>query len=117
MKSFVLKIKSFFENVAKDQRIPTFDKKIIIGLLSLIFFLPLAFLSTGTPLGGQIVVFVMLALVFDYFFETLDTSILLSHYPWTMKSFSRLQRIAHFFAFFAPSFIKNNLWKYKRDPF
>lgn len=117
MKSFLLNIKSLCESVARDSRIPEFDKKIIAGLLCLIFLIPLIFASTGTPFGGQIVVFVMLALVLEYFFETLDSSILLSHYPWTMKSFNRLQRIAHFFAFFAPNFIKNNLWKYKRDPF
>lgn len=109
-------MKSFFKNVSADSRIPNFDKKIIIVLMLLILS-PLDFIPDWIPLMGLLDDFVMLALILDYFFETLDTSIVLSHYPWPMKSFNRLQRIAHFFAFFAPNFIKNHLWKYKREPY
>jgi hypothetical protein len=117
MKSFILSLKQFLENVIRDSRIPDFDKKVVATLLGVILFIMLIFISSNVPVGVQVVVFIIFSLVIEYFFETLDTSILLSHYPWTMKSFNRLQRIAHFFAFFAPNFIKFNLWKYKKDPF
>ena len=116
MKSFFQNLKLFIQNVAADSRIPKYDKKVVLILMVLIVS-PLDFIPDWIPLMGLLDDYVMLALILDYFFETLDSSIVLSHYPWSMKSFNRLQRIAHFFAFFAPNFIKNNLWKYQREPY
>jgi hypothetical protein len=110
-------MKSFIKNLAADSRIPKQDKKVVIGLLSLVLLLPLLFTTEEIPLAVKLVVLIMFALVVDYFFIVLDSTIVLSHYPWSMKSFARLQRIGQFFSFFVPGFIKNNLWKYERDPF
>jgi uncharacterized membrane protein YkvA (DUF1232 family) len=116
MKSFFLDLKIFIYNVSIDQRIPARDKKILLVLIVLILS-PIDFIPDWIPTYGLIDDFFMLALVFDYFFEVLDQSVLLSHFPWSMKVFSRLQRIGHFFAFFAPNFIRFNLWQYKKEPF
>ena len=116
MKSFFNDIKKFVIGTAQDQRIPSRDKKILIALVILIIS-PIDFIPDWIPLLGLLDDFVYLAIIFNYFFNTLDQRILLSHYPWTMKSYARLQRVAHFFSFFAPEFINNNLWKYSRDPF
>ena len=116
MKSFFQMLKTFFSNVASDARIPRYDKKIIIILTLLVIF-PLRYVIQGFAPMEPFLDFLLLAFISDYFFEILDPTIILSHYPWSMKSFSRIQRIGHFFAFFAIDFIKNKLWKYKRDPF
>lgn len=109
-------MKSFITNVANDIRIPKQDKKIILILIALILS-PVDFIPDWVPIFGLMDDYIMLALIFDYLFNVIDPAILLSHYPWSMKSFNRLQRVGYFMAFFAPGFIRNNLWKYKRDPF
>jgi uncharacterized membrane protein YkvA (DUF1232 family) len=109
-------LKLFIKNVFYDPRIPKEDRKILIILLVLIIS-PIDFIPDWIPFWGLLDDFVMLSLVIDYFIKVLDSSILLSHYPWSMKSFARLERVGNFFSLFAPAFIKNNLWKYKRDPF
>lgn len=116
MKDFFQSVRIFFNNISHDSRIPDFDKKLIIGLLVFIF-LPIRFVFSWFAAFEPIVDFLLIAFISDYFFEILDPSIVLSHYPWSMKSFARLQRVGHFFAFFAIDFIKSKLWRYKRDPF
>jgi hypothetical protein len=116
MNLFYHQIRSFILNLSRDSRIPDFDKKIIISLL-IIIIIPIDFIFKWNSGVGGFINFFALAFLFEYFFETLDHQIILSHYPWGMKSFTRFQRLAHFFAFFVPNFIKNNLWKYEREIF
>lgn len=100
----------------KDPRIPARDKKIIIGILITlgirIFFIP-----DWIPYFGILDILFFMGLICGYFFEIIDQNLLLSHYPWGMKSFARIRRIAHFLAFFAPYFITDYLWEYTKDPF
>ena len=118
MKTFFLQIKSFFLELYNDRRIPEFDKKIVITIF-LFLAIRILFIPDWIPyeLLAPLEIFIMLALIFDYFFNVLDHNLLLSHYPWSMKSFTRFQRIGRFMAFFIPAFISDNLWKYIRDPF
>jgi uncharacterized membrane protein YkvA (DUF1232 family) len=116
MQNFFKDLKEFIINTAKDERIPERDKKIILAMLALILS-PVDFIPDWIPIFGLLDDVILLALILDYFFEVLDQSILLSHYPWGMKSFARLRRIAGVTSFLVPSFIKNNLWKYTKDPF
>jgi uncharacterized membrane protein YkvA (DUF1232 family) len=116
MQNFFKDLKEFIINTAKDERIPERDKKIILAMLALILS-PVDFIPDWIPIFGLLDDVILLALILDYFFEVLDQSILLSHYPWGMKSFARLRRIAGVTSFLVPGFIKNNLWKYTKDPF
>ena len=118
MKNFFNQIKNFVSEIASEKRIPESDKKILAGVL-IVLFLRIFLIPDWIPytLLAPLDIFLMLALVLDYFFQVLDSRVLLSHYPWGMKSFARLQRIAHFMSFFIPSFISDNLWKYIREPF
>ena len=116
MKNFFLNLKEFIVNTANDERIPERDKKVILAMLALILS-PVDLIPDWIPFFGLLDDFILIALILDYFFEVLDHSILLSHYPWGMKSFSRLRSLAKMTSFLVPTFIKNNLWKYTKDPF
>lgn len=116
MKLFFNKMKEFLKEVSKDPRIPLRDKKVVLGIL-VILVLRILFIPDWIPYFGILDILFFMGIVFNYFFEVIDQSLLLSHYPWGMKSFARIRRFALFIAFFAPSFIKDNLWEYTKDPF
>jgi uncharacterized membrane protein YkvA (DUF1232 family) len=113
---FFKKLKQFFKNIAADERIPKRDKKILLVFIILIVS-PVDLIPDWIPFFGKVDDFLMLAFIFDYFFQTLDSRILLSLYPWDMKSFARLRAIGRFMNNFVPRSVKKNLWKYKADPY
>ena len=108
--------KAFINETAKDSRIPERDKKIVVVILILLI-LRILFIPDWIPYFGILDILFLMGIVSDYFFGIVDQSLLLSHYPWGMKSFARIRRISLFIAFFAPSFITDNLWEYTKDPF
>lgn len=103
---------SFIRNVANDSRIPESDKRILMVLLALIAS-PIDLIPDWIPVFGQIDDIIILAIVLDYFFNHLDQEILLSHYPWGMKSFVRLRKSARFIAYMTPTWIKTRVWDFK----
>jgi uncharacterized membrane protein YkvA (DUF1232 family) len=113
---FFKELISFVKDVANDQRIPERDKKILLALVALIIS-PIDLIPDWIPIIGVMDDAVMLALILDYFFNILDQDILLSHYPWDMKSFVRVRRGARMVAMFTPKFIKNKVWKYQPSPY
>ena len=116
MKIFLRDLVSFIKNVAQDENIPQRDKKVILALLALVVS-PLDFIPDWIPIFGQLDDLVMIALILDYFFTVLDQNILLSHYPWGMKSYVRIRRFARFVSILTPSIIKDRIWKYKPSPY
>lgn len=106
----------FVSEVSKDEKIPSRDKKVIAGLLILIVS-PLDFIPDWIPIIGQVDDIIMIALVLDYLFNTLDDDLLLTHWPFSFKSFARLRRAARIIAMLAPRFIKRHLWKYSGSPY
>ena len=102
----------FVKNVAGDPRIPARDKKVLLGLMALVIS-PIDLIPDWIPVIGLMDDMVMIALILDYLFNTLDQQILLSHYPWEMKSYLRLQRGARMIALITPNFIRNKIWLYK----
>lgn len=116
MKTFFIQLKTFLTNTANDERIPSRDKKVLLAMVALLIS-PVDIIPDWIPVIGLIDDIIILGLILDYFFSVLDQAILLSHYPWGMKSFARLKRIARFMSFFVPNIIKDNLWKYTRDPY
>jgi uncharacterized membrane protein YkvA (DUF1232 family) len=113
---FFKRLIEFVKNVAGDERIPERDKKVLLALLALIIS-PLDLIPDWIPIIGVLDDIVMLALILDYFFNVLDQDILLSHYPWGMKSFVRVRRGARMIAMLTPGFIKNKVWKYQHSPY
>ena len=103
----------FVKDVANDDRIPANDKKILLALLALIIS-PLDLIPDWIPVIGQLDDILMMALILDYLFEVLDQDILLSHYPWDMKSFLNLKRMSSWISMLAPAFIKKRLWSYTK---
>lgn len=103
---------SFVQNVANDPRIPEADKKILLVLLALIIS-PIDLIPDWIPVLGQIDDVVILAIVLDYFFNHLDQEIILSHYPWGMKSFVRLRKAARWITFLTPKWITDKVWSFK----
>lgn len=109
-------LKKFITDVAGDSRIPERDKKVILVLLALIAS-PIDLIPDWIPLIGVLDDLVLLAIILDYFFNVLDQAILLSHYPWSMKSYARLRRVSRGIAFLTPQFIKERIWKYQPSPY
>lgn len=116
MKQFFFESKKFLSGTYNDARIPDRDKKVFLGMF--IFLIArLLFIPDWIPHLGPLDVLILLGILGDYLVNVLDQNLLLSHYPWGMKSFARLKRAGEFLALFAPSFITNHLWLYTKDPF
>ncbi len=114
--NFLKKLANFIREVANDERIPSKDKKIILVLLALIVS-PIDFIPDWIPIIGILDDFILIAIILDYFFDVLDDEILLSHYPWGMKSFLRIKRFAKIISRFSPAFIKNRIWDFEGSPY
>ena len=116
MKAFLNQFQNFIQSMYRDERIPARDRT-LIKILTGIILIRIFFIPDWIPYFGLLDVLFLCALICDYFFHVLDQMILLSHYPWGMKSFAKIKRVAGFLGFFAPDFIKDNLWVYTKDPF
>jgi hypothetical protein len=104
----------FIKNVANDKRIPESDKNVLLILLALVIS-PIDLIPDWIPILGQLDDLMLLGIILDYFFHHLDQSILLSHYPWGMKSFVRIKKIASVVTFLAPKWFKKRIWSYKPE--
>lgn len=113
---FIKKVLNFLRNVVQDERIPSRDKKVLLALVALILS-PIDLIPDWIPILGLLDDFVILAIVLDYFFEVLDSEILLSHYPWGMKSFSALRHSSRLITRVAPRSLKNLIWQYEGSPY
>ncbi len=109
---FLKDLINFVRSVANDERIPERDKKVLLALVALILS-PFDIIPDWIPLLGVIDDVILISIVLDYFFNVLDQAILLSHYPWGMKSFVTVRRVAKAVAFLTPRFIKERIWKYE----
>ena len=116
MLKFFQDFKQFVQDVSTDPRIPQKDKAIIVALLALIIS-PIDFIPDWIPVIGQLDDLLMIALVIDYFFFVLDHEVLLSHYPWSMKSFTRMRLFAKLLRFIIPKHLKKRLWSYVGSPY
>lgn len=106
----------FIKDVAQDERIPARDKKVILTCVALIVS-PIDIIPDWIPIIGIIDDIVLLAIVLDYFFEVLDQEILLSHYPYGMKSFTTIRRLARTITWMTPNWVKSMVWKYEKSPY
>ena len=109
-------LKDFLKNVANDERIPARDKKILLAMIALIlstFYI----IPEWIPVFGILDDIILLSIILDYFFTVLDSRILLSHYPWGMRSFAKLRSVARSMQFFVPKFVKKRLWSFVGDPY
>lgn len=116
VKAFLNTLAGFIRAVAEDQRIPSRDKKVILALLALVLS-PVDLIPDWIPFFGWLDDFVIIAIVLDYFFEVLDQEIILSHYPWDMKSYVWLRRAARMITRFAPEGFKRWVWKFEGSPY
>jgi hypothetical protein len=113
---FLKSLKDFLFSTAKDERIPGRDKKILLAMIALLLS-PFDIIPDWIPLFGILDDLIIVSLIMDYFFSVLDREILLSHFPWGMKSFVRLKSITHFTQYFVPGFVKRRLWSYVGSPY
>jgi uncharacterized membrane protein YkvA (DUF1232 family) len=116
IKQFFTDLVAFVKNVAADPRIPDRDKAVLTALVALVIS-PIDLIPDWIPIFGMMDDAVIIALILDYFFNVLDTEILLSHFPWDMKSFLRVKRTAKMIAWITPGIIKNKIWKYQSTPY
>ncbi|MFK8137972.1 MAG: DUF1232 domain-containing protein [Bdellovibrionales bacterium] len=108
------KLIQFLKDVANDERIPSSDKKILIVLIGLVIS-PLDIIPDWIPIIGVLDDIVILAIIFDYLFEILDTNVLLDHYPFGMKSFHWTKRAASIITGLTPKWVRDRIWSYKGD--
>lgn len=106
----------FIKNVAKDERIPDRDKKVILACLALVIS-PFDIIPDWIPIIGVLDDIVLIAIVLDYFFDILDQNILLTHYPFGMKSFVALRRSSRMITWVTPQWVKDKVWKYEKSPY
>ena len=109
---FFKKVIKFIKDVANDERIPSSDKKKILVLAALIVS-PVDLIPDWIPVIGILDDLLMLALILDYFFEKVDSQVLLSHYPFGMKSFATMRRLAGAISWITPNWLRNKLWSYQ----
>ena len=114
--SFFQKLKKFLSDVANDERIPARDKKVLLTMIALIIS-PFDLIPDWIPVIGLLDDVIILSFILDYFFSVLDSQLLLSHYPWGMKSFAQLRRFARGMQMFVPNFLKKKIWQYVGDPY
>jgi uncharacterized membrane protein YkvA (DUF1232 family) len=113
---FFKKLVDFIKAVATDERIPDRDKKLLLVLTALVIS-PVDIIPDWIPILGQMDDLLIIAIVLDYLFNVLDTQILLSHYPWGMKSFQRIRLFARMIAMLTPGWVKKRIWKYEGSPY
>lgn len=116
LKNFLSKLVRFVEEVSNDERIPSRDKTVLLTLVALVVS-PFDIIPDWIPIIGLLDDLVILAIVLDYLFNVLDQNILLSHYPWDMKSYTRIRRAARLITGLTPAVIKKWVWAYKPDPY
>lgn len=103
---------AFLKAVAADSRIPERDKIILTALVALVLS-PFDIIPDWIPIIGLLDDVIILSVVCDYMFNHLDQQLLLSHWPWGMKSYARVRRVARYIAIFTPSAIRHRIWSYK----
>lgn len=113
---FFKDLKKFLMDVANDERIPARDKKVLLAMIALLIS-PIDLIPDWIPVIGLLDDLIIFSFIMDYFFTVLDSNLLLSHYPWDMKSFARLRAIARGMQFFVPDFLKKRIWTYVGDPY
>ncbi len=116
MIQFGKNILQFLKDVANDERIPPRDKKVLLALIALVIS-PFDIIPDWIPVLGQLDDLVIIALILDYLFNKLDSEILLSHYPWGMKSFANLKKYSRIIAMLTPAALKNKIWAYQGSPY
>ena len=116
IKSFLKDLYNFLKDVSNDERIPPRDKAVLVAMIALIIS-PFDIIPDWIPVIGLLDDLIIAAILLDYFFDRLDQNILLSHYPWGMKSYTRLRRGARFISQLTPAPIKERIWKYKPSPY
>jgi uncharacterized membrane protein YkvA (DUF1232 family) len=116
IKLFFSQLTDFLRNLTADERIPARDKQVLLALFALVVS-PIDLIPDWIPIIGLMDDLVMVAIILDYFFEVLDQDIVLSHYPWGMKSYAWLRRSSRLISFLTPAFIKDKIWKFKPDTY
>jgi uncharacterized membrane protein YkvA (DUF1232 family) len=116
MKEFFTKSLKFIKDVSQDSRIPDKDKAVLSALIVLVVS-PIDIIPDWIPVFGQLDDLVIIAIILDYLFTVLDSEILLSHYPWDMKSFAKLRRVARIASALVPSPLKRRIWSYQKLPY
>lgn len=110
------KIIQFLKDVANDERIPPRDKTVLLALIALVVS-PIDLIPDWIPLFGQIDDLIVIGIILDYFFNKLDDKILLSHYPFGMKSFVALRRYSRMVTWVTPKYLKDRIWAYEKTPY
>lgn len=102
----------FLRAMAHDARIPKRDK-LLASLLLLLVVSPVDLIPDWIPLLGQLDDLAYLALLADYATNHLAREIWLSHWPFSLKSFTTHLRFVQFLALPAPRSLRKKLWRYR----
>lgn len=114
--TFFTDLKGFLVNTSNDSRIPAADKKILLAMIALVLS-PFDLIPDWIPFFGLVDDVIIISFILDYFFQVLNSEVLLSHYPWGMKSFAQLRKMSRFLQFLVPGFVKKRLWSYVGSPY
>ncbi len=108
------KLVSFVQAVATDGRIPEKDRKKLAVMIALIIS-PVDLIPNWIPVIGLLDDALLISLVLDHVFNHLDHEILMSHFPWKLKRFIQVRRIAQTVAGLIPDWARAQIWKLARS--
>lgn len=114
--NFFSALGGFLVKVYRDKRIPLKDKRIIL-LLCFLIISPLDLMPDWVPFTGLLDDLFYFSTLMNYFFEVLDSDVVLSHFPWSMKSFAKIRALAKFVGALTPKFLRKKLWTYIGAPY
>lgn len=112
MMKYAKELLNFLKAVSSDPRIPERDKAVLLAMIALIIS-PFDIIPDWIPVFGMLDDLAILAVVCDYIFNHLDQELLLSHWPWGMKSYTRVRKAARLIAMATPAGVRERIWKYK----
>jgi uncharacterized membrane protein YkvA (DUF1232 family) len=110
LKEFAGKSVGFLGALAKDTRIPAWDKAVLAGFAALLVS-PIDIIPDFIPLLGQLDDLAILVVILDYVFNRLPEEVVLAHYPWNPAGFKAWRRRMRFLSTLVPDWARKRIWR------
>ena len=109
-------ISQFFgciKSVWLDRRIPTRDRW-VIAVSTFLIISPLDIIPDVIPVVGVIDDLILISFILDYFFNRLEDSVILDHFPFNKTRFYTFKSMIGNICKISPQHMLHFLWKYKK---
>ncbi|HSP05798.1 MAG TPA: YkvA family protein [Acidobacteriota bacterium] len=100
----------FLRALAVDDRLPLQNRVMLGGLLAYLLT-PIDIIPDFVPVLGWLDDAFVTVIILDYVFNSADTEVILEHYPWNKKHFSRMKTYAERLSWMVPGRLKKLMFK------